>query len=227
MPRVVWAYGVATVPERFGELLPRTLRSLATAGFDRPHLFIDGPVQYDWPAHHQTTHSRPLRAFGNWVMALWELLVRYPTATHYVLFQDDIVCVLGLRQYLEGCPLPPLTYRNLITYPNNAGRKPADLDLGWYHSDQMGRGAQGLLFTRQGVVDLLSQRRMAEKPLDTQRGHKALDGAVALALKDARYTEQVHYPSLIDHTGTHSAIGNVPQPVIDTFPGEQFNVMAH
>jgi hypothetical protein len=51
-PVRTWAYGITTVPSRLTTLLPRTITSLAAAGFDKPHLFVDGgtaaqALQYD------------------------------------------------------------------------------------------------------------------------------------------------------------------------------------
>jgi hypothetical protein len=44
MTELTWSYGITTVPKRQNSLLQRTVKSLGEAGFDHPHLFVDGCV---------------------------------------------------------------------------------------------------------------------------------------------------------------------------------------
>src|ERR1700728_2616698 len=102
-----WAYGVTTVSQRLETLLPKTLDSLCQAGFPTPRLFVDGfprpetrsPLPY-------MSRCPKIGAYGNWVLGLWELLLRNPDAERFAMFQDDLIASKRLRQYLEGCPYP-------------------------------------------------------------------------------------------------------------------------
>jgi len=225
-----WAYGVTTVPMRQKDLLPRTLASLAKAGFDKPRLFIDDcslalgidfcdqfglEITARWPA---------IRTFGNWALGLAELYIRYPTADRYAMFQDDLVACTNLRAYLEVCPYPSKVYLNLYTFPQNLllakGRR------GWYPSNQMGRGAVALVFSRDAVVTLLCQSHMVNRPQDAHKGWKSIDGGIVTAFKLAGWQEYVHNPSLVQHVGTLSSMRNHPHPQADSFPGEDFDALS-
>lgn len=224
---VTWAYGVTTVPGRRKDLLPRTLASLKAGGFDNPRLFVDGePNPQDWQSEFrlEVTGRWPrIRAYGNWILALGELFLRHITAQRYALFQDDIVCVKNLRAYLERCPWPAKSYGNLITYPQN--QELAQGKKGWYPSNQLGRGAQGLVFDRDAVITLLTHQHAITRALDAHKGWKSIDGGVVTALKKAGYREYVHAPSLLYHTGKVSMLGNKPQPETAGFPGESFDAL--
>lgn len=237
-PAPRWACGVTTVPSRRDTYLPRCLASLAAAGFTDLRLFVDGGGDSDsWENEFglpvTLRSGQPVRAFGGWVCALWELWARNPAAERFALFQDDAVFVKNLKGYLDRCRLDVngKTYWNLFTYP-----PPRQRDLlgegcavpGWYPSNQYGRGALGLVFDRQGVIDLLSARGMVDRPNDTDRGHRNLDGAVVQALGGQRYVELVHNPSLCEHLGEVSAIGHRNGEgdrtrVSRDFPGEGFD----
>ena len=238
-----WAYGVTTCSERIDDLLPRTLESLARAGFDSPRLFADGVSpdvalalsrRWELPV---TNHFPKVRAVLNWTLALWELYGRDPDADQYAIFQDDLICVRGLRDYLDAnlarmrSAHPDFrTYLNLYTSQGNQTKAPRDGSKGWYKSNQMGRGALALVFDRRVVQDLLSSRSLVEKPADSVKGYKSLDGAVITALSRLGYTEMVHTPSLIQHTGDESVIGNRKTQEggyllsrSPSFPGEDFD----
>jgi hypothetical protein len=234
---MVWSYGVTAVASRAETLLPRTLASLAEGGFDRPHLFVDGctPLQ----AAREFSHfgldmtirgGSPVRVAGNWVLSLYELYYRNPLSDRYALFQDDFITYVGLREYLETCPvfLPENNlkgYVNLYTMKSNvdyfAPRRPdGEFDKGWYRSNQLGRGAVALVFDRKGIIELLSSRHMAKRPAnrDRKESHNrwfmAVDGAISAAMNNSGsggvddrgtpfpgYDEYVHYPTLVQHTG--------------------------
>jgi hypothetical protein len=217
--RVMWSYGVTTVPGRLKDLLPRTLDSLAAAGFDRPRLFVDGEGRLpDRHEHLEITWRWPaLRAYGNWILALAELYIREPTSRYYALFQDDVVAASGLRQYLERCGVPERCYLNLYCSADNyrlsltdaSGRPHASPLRGWFAGNQKGRGALGLVFTGEGVRALLTHPNMVDRPMDAMKGHQNIDGAISTSLiEKSGYTELIHVPSLLQHTGAVSAIGH-------------------
>lgn len=305
--RLRWACGVTTVPGRRADVLPRTVRSLAAAGFDRPWLFVDGCDDLQgWrreygldadrecePAHGVraagvTCRYPRVRAYASWVLALAELYYRDPLAERFALFQDDVVCVGGLRAYLEaasaaawpGSGAPGAVgkgYWNLWLNPRSedprvyqggryrdrfgADRPPFLADRSWVGfcpGDQTGQGALGLVFDRPTVRAVLSSWYVVERPTNfaagrgappkgspdervelSPRGYKLVDGGLVDALKPLGYTEYVHHPSLVRHTGVRSTIDKRPNVTADdpnhpvkvwreseagrTFPGEDFD----
>jgi len=228
--KVVWQYGVTTVPERLETLLPDTLKSLEVAGFPEPRLFVDGPYSSTAKALGlPTTYRDPkVRAFGNWVLALWELYLRNPHADRYAIFQDDLVAYPHLREYLERSVYPHQHnnmqpgYWNLYTFPINLTLCPKDY-IGWYPSDQCGKGAVGLVFCKDAVTTLLSQSHTVGRPQNIKRGHRAIDGGIVTAMRNARWREYVHNPSLVQHTGTESTLDNRQHDLADSFRGVDFD----
>jgi|TARA_R110000824_G_scaffold395565_1_gene596316 hypothetical protein len=223
--KLTWSYGVTTVPERVNKLLPRTLDSLSNAGFPTPHLFVDKcrePSIYNQFNLPSTIHSSNIRTFGNWVTALWELYTLSPHADRYAVFQDDFVTCLGLREYLEQTKWPGEGYLNLYTFPENHKRI-KDKPTGWHRSNQLGKGAVALVFNREAIVALLSSQRLVERPQCKKRGHKYVDGGIVESFKKLKMSEYVHNPSLVQHTGTKSSMGNRTHPKAPSFPGETFD----
>lgn len=220
-----WAYGVTTVPDRFPDLLPRTLASLAQAGFDSPRLFVDGtlsiPNEYRDLCQYAASFRYPkVRTFGNWVLSLWELYLRDPTADRYAIFQDDFVTYKNLRQYLEQCSYPKHGYWNLYTFPVNEKQF-----SGWYLSNQNGLGAVGLVMNNEAARTLLASQHMVDRPLDPNRGWRAIDGGIVASFRKAGWQEWVHNPSLVQHTGDISSMGNGWQEKANTFKGEDYNAL--
>lgn len=240
-----WAYGVTTVPSRFDDLLPRTLASLNLAGFDAPRLFIDGDGgklrSHGWT--YEMTYRMPrIRTYGNWILGLAELLIRNPAADRYAMFQDDFVTYKNLRQYLEKSPYPTRGYLNLYTFPSNQDVAPLDsagrVRVGWYEArelqcgavvdgkkQQTGRGAVALVFNRDAVLTLLQHQHMVERPLDSTYGHRKIDGGIVTAMNKAGWREYVHNPSLTQHIGDVSSMGNKPHKRATSFRGPEFDAL--
>jgi len=217
-----WSYGVTTVPQRLTTLLPRTLKSLEAAGFDSPRLFVDGPYSGPLPA---TQRESPVGAFGNWMLAAWELYVRQPHAMMYAIFQDDVVLCRGVKEYLERCEYPEKGYLNLFTFATNEHmifNKPR----GWHRSDQLGKGAVALVFRHEAMVTLLQQAHLVHKP-QMIKGNKNIDGAIQHAMvRQAGFVEYIHNPSLAQHVGRIGTLSNPQHPDAKTFPGETFSVLS-
>lgn len=223
-----WTYGVTTVPERFGEVLPRTLNSLANAGFDKPRLFVDG---LEHEAHCRETFGLEatlrfprIHTAGNWVLAAYELYIRNPVSHFYAIFQDDILASQGLREYLAQCKYPRLGYWNLFTSPENQALAPKGKNGAWYLSNQLGKGALGLVFDRNALVSLLASRHMVMRPQTPGRGSRAIDGGVVTALQNANIREYVHTPSLLQHQDGPSMIHHGKYAKAPTFQGENFDL---
>lgn len=227
---LVWAYGVTTVPVRIEDgLLRRTLASLALAEFDEPRLFVDGEgdIPGDLLYRYQVTQRKScVKTFANWVLTAWELYLRNPLADRYAIFQDDFVTYLNLRQYLEKCEYPHEGYWNLYTAFTNEAVV-AGKERGWHLSDQLGKGAVALVFDSRNLRTLLTSDYIVNRPMsaNTARTYKSVDGAIVCAMLKKGCKEFVHYPSLVQHTGTVSSMQNKPQPLAQTFMGEEFNAM--
>ena len=209
MKRVEFAVAVTTVRERILYPLPQTLKSLRAAGFDNIHEVIDS--------------KKPMGIVGTWVKTLWALWVLNPRATHYIIFQDDILAMKNLREYLAKSEYPENGYCNLCTYPENTTPKLST--PGWHRATKRGKGAQALMFDPKAVKALLTSGRLVSKPHDARNADRSLDGMIVEAMEQAGYKEYVHSPSLVDHVGQSSTIGHEPTLHMPTFD-ETFDLLS-
>lgn len=238
-----WRYCVTTVPSRRGKEFDRTLASLRNAGFAEPHLFVDGDddskswvSQYGLPV---TCRYPAAKTAANWVLALYEMWMRDSTAERYAVFQDDLTASKNLRAYLDCCKYPEKGYLNLYTCPKynqalapkNAAGGTVD---GWFMSNQMGKGAVALVFDRRAVQCLLGTDYLCNRFLsvDTYPGtqqrrcDRSIDGGIVECLKRNGFTEWCHSPSLVQHTGLESSMGNHSAWMqANSFRGEDFDLM--
>jgi hypothetical protein len=185
-----------------------------------------------------TSRSPPVRVYGNWILALWELYLRTPEAELFAVFNDDILLYKNLKSYLSERTVPfyPLNpqykrgYVNLYTVPA-AGRailnkRDNGWVFGWHESDQRGQGGAGLVFHHSAVVQLLQSPIMVQKPLLTNhKAWKNVDGSICDAMNALDFKEHIHYPSLIQLQTTESTIGNDPLPITDCWWGEAYDAM--
>lgn len=217
-----WAYAVTTVPDRFDELLPRTLASLAAGGFDKPVVFVDALGDQELPAYLQdyevVTRRARVKTFCHWMLTAWELLCRWPEAERYAVFQDDFVTYRNLREYLESCEIPKDGYWNLYTFPENEKQF-----SGWYKSNQYGRGAVGTVFHHEVFRKIIAHHHMSFRTYDEERRDRAVDGAIVDSAKKQGISEYVHNPSLVQHTGYESSMGNKVHELSQIFEGEEFD----
>jgi len=226
---ITWEYGVTTVPKRIANgTLQRTLESLCRGGFDNPRLFIDGLPNSELGEFSKlriTCHSEALRIYGNFHLGISELFIRNPHADRYAMFQDDFVTYDNLREYLESCEYPEKGYLNLYTFPENL--KPTK---GWYLSNQLGKGAVALVFDNAALRALITSTFWINRPAinhkDPKRSWKFVDGGIVEALKQQGFKEYVHNPSLVQHTGLVSTLGNARHALANSFMGEGFDVVS-
>lgn len=232
---VTWAYGVRTVLQkdrvRLRQYLPRTLDSLYTAGFPNPWIFADGakdPFYYEMFGRPLTTRWPAVGVTGNFLLSLWELAIRCPGADRYALFEDDILLCRNLRQYLSQLRYRPKSYWNLFACPYYHEARPLWRkrrgSSGLYKPPQKGKGALALVFDREAVLVLLSNRWLSDRLLAAP-GADALDGLIVTAMQQAGCREWTHSPSLVQHTGEVSSFGNGPHLPADSFPGEEFDAL--
>jgi hypothetical protein len=238
-----YATAITTVSWRRQTTFPRTVQSLKAAGFTETRIFVDGDRDIaSWEREFglETTVRTPtkgqryaVRTYGNWILSLAEIYIRNPNCDRYAIFQDDFVTYKNLKDYLDSIPYPAPNiskgYWNLYTFPENQQRCPK-IDgkdrIGWYESNQLGRGAVALIFNRDTVQTLLQHQHMIHKPAGaTERRWQTVDGAVvqSLSLSGLGYKEYVHNPSLVQHIGIHSAMGHMPFPTASSFRGEDFD----
>jgi hypothetical protein len=219
--KVRWAYGLTTVPERRDDLLPRTLESLAKAGFDKPRLFVDGGSVEAYKSFGLplTVREPRLQVSGNWILALYELWIRNPEADRFAVFQDDLQASANLRKYLSRCPYEESfdssrqrrvgVYWNLYTIPMNEEIVPVRDGKkveGWHAAaPETGKGAVALVFSRQAVIALLSAYHLAARFSDIREGWCRIDGGIVTAMLQQGWHEYIHYPSLVQHIGMRSA----------------------
>lgn len=192
-------------------MLEHTLAALRLAGFDTPRLFVDGSRVEDYPHYEVTIRAQRILPFGNWWLALQELLIRHPEAERYAIFQDDALAVKNLKPYLDALPWPSDGYFNLYVHPDNKDRAALK---GWNLSDQCGKGAVALAFSREAALALASSRGMAERPAHPTRGWRFIDGGVADAMKKAGFCEYVHCPSLVKHVGEVSTFSKAERATV-------------
>lgn len=222
-----WAYGVTTVPERRKTYLPKTLASLKRAGFDKPMLFVDGEKDAEsWRKEFGLEVSARwprMLTRANWYVSFTELFFRDRLATHFAMFQDDVLVVSDLKQYLSSVELPAKGYFNLFTM--DAPRQ-AELPskAGWFASNQKGRGAIALMFTRQAAFTLLTGQHMVDQFQDGHRGDRNVDGGILDTFAKAGWTEYVHNPSLAYHIGDVTSMGSKKHSNASSFPGESARI---
>ena len=217
-----WQYAVTSVLARLDNTLPETIASLASSGFDTPIISIDGPDNPVW--HTKLSgdfifRGENIRSYAHWYLTLQELYFRNPYAQYYAIFQDDFVCVPNLKAYLESCEYPEKGYWNLFTFMENDVMVSQVSQKGWMpaaravQGHQLGRGAVALVFSQEAVIKLLSSRYMQTRIMDAVKGHRSIDGAVVSAMHLEGWTEYVHNPSLVQHTGEVSSMGNRKHPI--------------
>jgi hypothetical protein len=102
---------------------------------------------------------------------------------------------------------------NLYTVPQNEMLVPKDDNgrpvPGWFKSNQMGKGAVALLMCSNFVQRLLiSPQVKARLQLQGIKGSKGIDNVVARTAKTYGYKEYCHYPSLCQHEGLETTVGN-------------------
>lgn len=220
-----WSYSVTTVPSRVNTLTT-TLESLEAAGFDDPVIAVDGPDDgaYSWlQGYTYRYRGENIRPFAHWYLTLQEMYLRDPWCQYYAIFQDDFICVRNLRAYLTKCTYPEKGYWNLFTFMENDDMVQQVQTKGWIPAAraaqgyQLGRGAVALVFSHEAVQVLLDSPHMKTRVYDSQKGFKSIDGAVVTAMHHAGWTEYVHNPSLVQHIGEVSSMGNRKHPLSKCF----------
>lgn len=201
-----WAVGVTTAPRK-QSTLQSCVDCLIDAGWDTPRIFVDGEVDLgSLPSHLKVTRrDSQVGAWPSWYLGLTELLMRHPQGDAFMIVQDDVVLFRHrkLRQYLEDflwpeegpCVVSLFCSRAYTT--EQAGWRRLDENLVW--------GGQALLFSREAVLELLSDPQVVRHRL-TKSGFAGIDSVVGRWAERHNVPVYVSTPSLAQHIGQVSAI---------------------
>lgn len=221
-----------TTTARETSTLVRTIESLEAAGFERPHLFVDGPLET--PAGLPATRrDSSLGGWPNYWLGLTELVARQPGADGFLMVQDDVVFMQGTREFVGRFEIPAdAGVLSLFCAVCDNG------PFGWHTTEAtFGRaGAQGLLFPRERAFEFLAHpwtvnyRRIRMTPSKHFRGDGLhhIDGVVGEWCRRAGLKVYTHSPSLSQHIGHASVMypgfeGKPDRRFSDSFPGEAAN----
>lgn len=215
---MVIATAVTSSPRGVGNVsyLGNTLTSIVEAGFIHPEVFYDGAdkfvdpylmCQYDF---HTTT--RKLGPYGNWLRAMKYLVNMEPQAQWYAIFQDDIVVAKNTHDwFLEEFPkLCVDEYLGCVSlYTSKVNQQPLS---GWYTlEDCPQNGKDSPLWARaQGACAMVMPRLAAIEFLKRRVRIGSRNGPelrVAEFCVDSGIKYYTHTPSLVEHTGKVSSIG--------------------
>lgn len=203
-----WAVAVTTAP-RAQPTLDACLMSLAAAGWERPRLFVDGPVRLpDSASNLPATRRDPhIGAWPSYYLALVELVMRAPHADAYMLVQDDAVLFQHamLRSYLEE-----------ILWP---GKRPGVISLfcsraytrhepGWHQlNERFAIGALTIIFSQEAALGFLRDSKVIEHRLSPGAdGLTNIDGVIGEWALRTRVPIHLPTPSLVQHVGHVSSL---------------------
>ncbi len=203
-----WAVGVTTAP-RVQPVLPTCLESLARAGWERPHLFIDAAVRVPEPFDRLpcTLRDERIGAWPNYYLALAELLLRHPRADAYLLVQDDALFAdrEPLTSYLEAVLWPGRTSCLVSLYCIDADTA---IEPGWHPSaGQVRSGPVALVFPRDLAKAFLGDRDVIEHRWHADEATATAIGGVISSWADRRgIPVWLPTPSLVQHIGDTSTL---------------------
>lgn len=207
-PARQWSVGVVTAPRREATL-PWCLDSIIRAGWDRPHVFVDGLVRIpechlDLPV---TWREQAVGAWPNSYLALIEMIQRDPHADFYLLAQDDAFLYDrgNLREYLEAALWPedcPGIASLFCPQPYN------QTSPGWHvRPEPWIWGAQTFLFSRETAHQLVqSPQAFSHRWTGLDDGRAQVDVLIGRWAFDHGWPVWFPNPSLAQHVGNTSSI---------------------
>ena len=205
------AIAMTTAPRR-RPTLHRALATLHAAGFSEDvHLFAE-PGTFDQlprPISPQLIkHDNAVKrgCFGNWKHAIMHLLSK-TTANWLLVVQDDAIWTPGAAAVLHaqmierqeprtGFLSPYVTTKDAVESAFVDGWN--ECRIGWTFW-----GALAFCMKRVAAEELLRHPRFAQ-----HRGPQQVDAIVAASMLELTRPSFVHVPSLVDHVGDTSTIGN-------------------
>ena len=205
-----WAVGVTTALRRLSTV-GECVTSLCQAGWESPHLFIDG--EFDLP-QELTVYPRTVRlpavgALGNFYLAIVELLCRTP-ADGLMLLQDDALWPshLPIRDYLDRVNWP--SDGRFVASPYCCTNYTAK-DPGWRCLDETWKyGAVALIFSRASAEEFVADPRVIGFCQKETAGIDFLVGDWAARSNTPVF---VPTPSLVQHIGEISTLWRTSRAV--------------
>jgi hypothetical protein len=203
--------GVVSSP-RLQPTLTATLDSLARAGWDAPHLFLDGTVRVPERFAHLPGVLREPRVgcWPNYYLGLAELLMRHPDADAYLLAEDDALFYDGevLREYMEQMLWPDRRSCLVSLYCPSLNSAPA---FGWRPlRPKWAVGALAFVFPRPLAQDFLLDRAVCDHRWGRWReedgGLANTDIVIGLWARRKRIRIWYPTPSLVQHIGVTSTL---------------------
>lgn len=203
-----WAVGVTTAPRK-QMTLEWCLDSLARAGWEQPHLFLDGTIRVpERYSHLQVTwRETGVGAWPNYFLALHELLMLEPDADAYLLVQDDanVFDSHNLREYLERALWPGPRHGIVSLYcpePYNAG------SAGWHQLNQAWLwGALAFVFPAHLARAFAGDPQVvSHRWANRDTGRLGIDSLLGSWTRAHHVDVWYPIPSLVQHVGNTSAI---------------------
>lgn len=202
-----WSVGVITAP-REEPTLERCVTSMIAAGWDAPRIFAEPGTDIPTSIGHIPVTQRETRAnaWGNWYLALCELLDRQPNADAYMVAQDDTLFASGdtsenLRQYLERALWPEDNTGVVSIYCSSAYNQQTH---GWHlKQGKWVWGALAFIWPRESLQHFLLTT--GAEWMSQNRTRKV---DIAVGFWQQRHAKSVYfcYPSLAQHIGNVSTI---------------------
>jgi hypothetical protein len=206
-----WAVGVVSSPRR-QPTLEATLDSLARAGWNAPHLFLDGTVRVPerFGGLPGVLRVGRVGCWPNYYLALAELLMRHPDVDAYLLVEDDALFYDGevLREYLEQMLWPERRSCLISLYcPSLYSAR----NFGWRPwRAEWTLGALAMVFPRRVAQDFLLDASVCDHRWG--RWHEEDGGMANTDIVIGRWARRkrirIWYPtpSLVQHIGVTSTL---------------------
>lgn len=226
-----FAIGVTTAPRK-EPTLRQSVKSIVKAGFT--------PTVYAEPGTDLTGVDVPIvrrdelhGCWGNWKQTLEDLLQSQPDAQAIGIFQDDIVMMKGVRDYLEH-DLWPSDNTGVVSLYSPAYRVYESADRSGLAriTDKYLVGACAMIFPRQ-VAEQITKLRGFRNWRGAARGtqkdpakKKAIDTFIGHAIVGMGKHIYYYTPSMCSHIAKHSSVGhggNSGKRNSRLFPGEDIN----
>jgi hypothetical protein len=203
-----------TTTHRQPSTIDRALMTLRSAGFDETvHVFAEPETELAGLSTDRVrvhVNKRRRGCFGNWKKSL-KWLVKHTSASWLLVLQDDAIWLPGsavrLRSQMDVCRdrrtglLSPyascmVVKEGYMEGANTDGWK--ECRAGWDFW-----GALAFCLKRDAAKELLQHCRFAK-----HAGMQQVDAVVAASMLELDRPSFVHLPSLVDHIGVTSTIGN-------------------
>lgn len=221
-----WSVGVLSSPRREATL-EWCLDSLVRAGFDDPHLFLDGTVGVPQMYSHLNITWREQRAgaWPNYYLALAEMVLRDPYADAYFLVQDDALLYdrANMREFLESMLWPGDKPSLVSLYCSQAYSATSP---GWHVLNRRWIwGALAFIFPRQLAREFISDPMVLRHRWKTSaNGRAQVDVLIGAWMSGRNLPIWFPNPSLVQHGGNTSTIWNEARNVghrcADWFAGD-------